>query len=324
MSGIIVCPICLEKFGDVENNSEQNLLPHQNDCSSPTNGHLDLDLTSSCNHSNSSSSRETCYTCSARKSIPEVVIQVTQCGHLFHSSCLQNWMDEGKSECPTCRRFIHTQKITTIYPQFLNPSVPADAELPPNIQKQLKRIISYSLKAIQASICSLEGHISNASRSAHSSKVEPGVSVSSADRIAEILKRKNKQETSLEKEIVDLKDSIASVTHKMNEYGDKVGRLTGVAKDKKEHKELVDTLAKLNRLVSEDQALRHTLRKRLDQLKPKYCLSMLNEECNQLSSVLNSVMSQNYKMHREIQIIIQEFDQIKKNVSVALENFLCL
>ena len=32
--------------------------------------------------------------------------QMTRCGHLFHSQCLQKWKDAGKNTCPTCRKVI--------------------------------------------------------------------------------------------------------------------------------------------------------------------------------------------------------------------------
>ena len=27
----------------------------------------------------------------------------TQCGHLIHDECIQNWMDKGTNTCPKCR-----------------------------------------------------------------------------------------------------------------------------------------------------------------------------------------------------------------------------
>ena len=41
----------------------------------------------------------------------------TQCGHLFHTNCVQGWMDTGNQTCPQCRGIIAKDKLLRIYLQ---------------------------------------------------------------------------------------------------------------------------------------------------------------------------------------------------------------
>ena len=34
-----------------------------------------------------------------------------RCGHMFHSHCLQEWKNQGKNTCPTCRKVFDASKF---------------------------------------------------------------------------------------------------------------------------------------------------------------------------------------------------------------------
>ena len=36
------------------------------------------------------------------------------CGHLFHTTCLKKWMQQGKDTCPLCREPLDTQTLITM------------------------------------------------------------------------------------------------------------------------------------------------------------------------------------------------------------------
>lgn len=330
--GVIVCPICLDKLEEAE----------------PKGG----DLPSTSSHGHSSSRPECHHSQFLRQSHQSQLtesaegvrkqIQVIPCGHIFHSTCLKDWTSEGKSDCPTCRRIFNPAKILTIYPQFLNSSSgQVLTDLPQNVQHHLKKSINSCLEGIQTTICRLEDKLGSITSSSSvlpqqaqcqiSAKIGfvPLPCITAPDRIAEMLRHKIRQksaESSLEKEIVELKGAIEAVNKTMNDYGKKVGHLTESSsrKDKKIQKELMDSLARINRLVLEDQALKHSLNKRVCQLKPKTSATLLNDECNRLCSVLNHVSCQNHRMHADIQMLLEDFSEIKKLVGKILENLLCL
>ena len=41
----------------------------------------------------------------------------TPCGHLFHTNCVQAWIDTGNQTCPQCRSIISKDKLLRIYLQ---------------------------------------------------------------------------------------------------------------------------------------------------------------------------------------------------------------
>lgn len=43
-----------------------------------------------------------------------LIALATPCGHIYHQSCLQKWMD-GSTSCPDCRNTINDEQIKRIY-----------------------------------------------------------------------------------------------------------------------------------------------------------------------------------------------------------------
>jgi uncharacterized CHY-type Zn-finger protein len=37
-----------------------------------------------------------------------------RCGHMFHSHCLQEWKNQGKNTCPTCRKVFDVSQFNII------------------------------------------------------------------------------------------------------------------------------------------------------------------------------------------------------------------
>lgn len=37
-----------------------------------------------------------------------------RCGHVFHSSCLEEWKNQGKNTCPVCRRVIDATRFKVV------------------------------------------------------------------------------------------------------------------------------------------------------------------------------------------------------------------
>ena len=51
-------------------------------------------------------------------------IVTTPCGHLFHTNCVQGWLDTGNQTCPQCRSNISKDKLLRIYLQPTESDVP--------------------------------------------------------------------------------------------------------------------------------------------------------------------------------------------------------
>lgn len=37
-----------------------------------------------------------------------------RCGHIFHSHCLQEWKNQGKNTCPTCRKVFDASQFNVL------------------------------------------------------------------------------------------------------------------------------------------------------------------------------------------------------------------
>ena len=42
-------------------------------------------------------------------------ISSTPCGHVFHTYCIEAWMQNGQSNCPQCRKDIKQSQIIKLY-----------------------------------------------------------------------------------------------------------------------------------------------------------------------------------------------------------------
>jgi len=40
---------------------------------------------------------------------------VAKCGHIYHFSCIRDYLDRGRFVCPTCNRSMHLKKLTKLY-----------------------------------------------------------------------------------------------------------------------------------------------------------------------------------------------------------------
>ncbi|XP_057663728.1 E3 ubiquitin-protein ligase TRAIP-like isoform X1 [Diorhabda carinulata] len=67
----------------------------------------------------------TCVIC-AELFIPNEKIYFTQCGHVFHYTCLMNWMERSRS-CPQCRCGLSEKSIHQVFFSFCNENSDLDA-----------------------------------------------------------------------------------------------------------------------------------------------------------------------------------------------------
>ena len=75
----------------------------------------------------------TCPTCfESLVSDSQNYIVSTQCGHLFHTNCVQSWMDTGNQTCPQCRSIISKDKLIRIYLQSTESDIQNPQKTVPN------------------------------------------------------------------------------------------------------------------------------------------------------------------------------------------------
>merc|ERR1719295_530346 len=58
-----------------------------------------------------------CSTCLELFTASSVVIS-TQCGHIFHSHCIIEWL-KSRSNCPLCRAECNDSQLRRIFPNFI-------------------------------------------------------------------------------------------------------------------------------------------------------------------------------------------------------------
>ena len=42
-------------------------------------------------------------------------ISTTMCGHVFHTGCIEKWQQNGKNQCPQCRKTLGNNQIIKLY-----------------------------------------------------------------------------------------------------------------------------------------------------------------------------------------------------------------
>lgn len=68
----------------------------------PASRFLDLNMSSSCNgHID-----ETCSICLVEFEKEHVVCQLPRCNHVFHTECIEKWLERCQFTCPLCRSFL--------------------------------------------------------------------------------------------------------------------------------------------------------------------------------------------------------------------------
>ena len=86
-------------------------------------------------------------------------IVTTPCGHLFHTNCVQGWLDTGNQTCPQCRSNISKDKLLRIYLPPTESDVPKSRPETP-----LSNSVAY---ARETNSVSLNSH-------SNSARIEPG------------------------------------------------------------------------------------------------------------------------------------------------------
>ena len=56
----------------------------------------------------------TCSTC-LELLTPSDVLSSAPCGHIFHSCCILQWLETGKSSCPQCRSKCYEKQLRRVY-----------------------------------------------------------------------------------------------------------------------------------------------------------------------------------------------------------------
>ncbi|MED6119604.1 hypothetical protein PIB30_013241 [Stylosanthes scabra] len=54
------------------------------------------------------SSEETCSICLVEFEDEDAVSKLRRCNHIFHLSCIEQWIDRNQFSCPLCRSFLFT------------------------------------------------------------------------------------------------------------------------------------------------------------------------------------------------------------------------